>query len=135
MRSAPPYDSWVEYHEMLFRDGSAKLLKHPRSSLSDERAVAEKNETQHDQEHSTKKAFGRSEPSFRAATPTGSSPTRSRSGFSSSLPTTTEGNEAMKHKNFRKARKTVDVTVGESVRILRELQELSQTQLSARTGI
>jgi len=41
----------------------------------------------------------------------------------------------MKHKDFRKARKTVDVTVGESVRILRELQELSQAELSARTGI
>jgi len=41
----------------------------------------------------------------------------------------------MKHKEFRKARKTVDVTVGESVRILRELQELTQSELSARTGI
>jgi transcriptional regulator with XRE-family HTH domain len=41
----------------------------------------------------------------------------------------------MKHKDFRKARKTVDVTVGESVRILRELQELTQSELSARTGI
>lgn len=41
----------------------------------------------------------------------------------------------MKHKDFRKARKTVDVTVGESVRILRELQELSQAELSTRTGI
>lgn len=41
----------------------------------------------------------------------------------------------MKQKDFRKARKTVDVTVGESVRILRELQELTQSELSARTGI
>lgn len=38
-------------------------------------------------------------------------------------------------KNFRKAKKTVDVSVGESVRIIRELQELSQTELSALTGI
>jgi len=29
----------------------------------------------------------------------------------------------------------VDVSVGESVRIIRELQELSQTQLSGLTGI
>ena len=41
----------------------------------------------------------------------------------------------MKHKDFRKAKKTVDVTVGESVRILRELQELTQSELSTRTGI
>ena len=38
-------------------------------------------------------------------------------------------------KNYRKAQKTVDVTVGESVRIIRELQGLSQTQLAERTGI
>ena len=38
-------------------------------------------------------------------------------------------------KNFRKAKKTVDVSVGESVRIMRELQELSQSQLSDLTGI
>ena len=37
--------------------------------------------------------------------------------------------------NFRKARKTVEVSIGESVRIMRELQELSQNQLSAITGI
>ncbi len=37
--------------------------------------------------------------------------------------------------DFRPARKTVEVTVGESVRILRELQELSQNQLAALTGI
>jgi transcriptional regulator with XRE-family HTH domain len=45
---------------------------------------------------------------------------------------TTEGNEM---KNYRKARKTVDVTVGESVRIIRELQGLSQTELAELTGI
>ncbi|MEX2498259.1 MAG: helix-turn-helix transcriptional regulator [Wenzhouxiangellaceae bacterium] len=33
------------------------------------------------------------------------------------------------------ARKRVDVSVGESVRILRELQELSQCELSASTRI
>ena len=36
---------------------------------------------------------------------------------------------------YRKARKRVDVSVGESVRIIRELQELSQNQLAALTGI
>ncbi|HJP04576.1 MAG: transcriptional regulator [Chromatiales bacterium] len=36
---------------------------------------------------------------------------------------------------FRKAKKSVEVTPGESVRILRELQELSQNELAERTGI
>ena len=36
---------------------------------------------------------------------------------------------------FRRARKTVEVSPGESVRILRELQELSQNDLSRLTGI
>ena len=36
---------------------------------------------------------------------------------------------------YRKATKRVDVSIGESVRILRELQELSQNELSAMTGI
>ena len=36
---------------------------------------------------------------------------------------------------FRKAKKSVPVTVGESVRIMRELQELSQTELAKKTGI
>ena len=38
-------------------------------------------------------------------------------------------------KGFRRARKTVDVSVGESVRIVRELQGLSQNQLSRMTRI
>ena len=38
-------------------------------------------------------------------------------------------------KNYRAAKKRVEVSVGESVRILRELQELSQSQLSGLTGI
>ncbi len=38
-------------------------------------------------------------------------------------------------KNYRKAKKTVDVTVGESVRIIRELQGFSQTDLAELTGI
>jgi transcriptional regulator with XRE-family HTH domain len=38
-------------------------------------------------------------------------------------------------KNYRKAKKTVDVSVGESVRIMRELQELSQSELAELTGI
>lgn len=36
---------------------------------------------------------------------------------------------------FGPAKKRVEVSVGESVRILRELQELSQTQLSKLSGI
>ncbi len=36
---------------------------------------------------------------------------------------------------FRPVKKRVDVSVGESVRIIRELQGLSQTQLAQRTGI
>ena len=38
-------------------------------------------------------------------------------------------------KEYRSAKKRVTVSVGESVRILRELQELSQSQLSRLTGI
>lgn len=38
-------------------------------------------------------------------------------------------------RDFRPAKKRVEVSVGESVRILRELQELSQSQLSELTGI
>lgn len=36
---------------------------------------------------------------------------------------------------FRPAKKRAEVTVGESVRIIRELQGFSQTQLAERTGI
>ena len=36
---------------------------------------------------------------------------------------------------FKKAKKTVDVSIGNSVRILRELQELSQNELALLTGI
>jgi len=38
-------------------------------------------------------------------------------------------------KNYRKAKKSVSVSVGESVRIIRELQELSQSGLAKLTGI
>jgi transcriptional regulator with XRE-family HTH domain len=38
-------------------------------------------------------------------------------------------------KEFRPAKKRVAVSVGESVRIVRELQGLSQNQLAQRTGI
>ncbi len=38
-------------------------------------------------------------------------------------------------KNFRTAKQRVELTVGESVRIIRELQELSQNQLAQLTGI
>jgi len=41
----------------------------------------------------------------------------------------------MDRKNFRKARRTIEVSVGESVRIIRELQGLSQNQLGELTGI
>ncbi len=38
-------------------------------------------------------------------------------------------------KNFKKAKKIVDVSVGESVRIIRELQDMSQNDLAEVTGI
>jgi transcriptional regulator with XRE-family HTH domain len=41
----------------------------------------------------------------------------------------------MSKSEFHRARRTVDVSPGESVRILRELQELSQNELSRLTGI
>jgi len=41
----------------------------------------------------------------------------------------------MVRKGFSKARKTIEVSVGESVRIIRELQELSQSQLAELCGI
>jgi len=37
--------------------------------------------------------------------------------------------------DYRKARKRIEVSVGESVRIIRELQDLSQNQLAELTGI
>ena len=36
---------------------------------------------------------------------------------------------------YRPAKKRIEISVGESVRILRELQEQSQSQLSEPTGI
>jgi len=41
----------------------------------------------------------------------------------------------MKKKDFRPARPRIAVSVGESVRIVRELQELTQSQLARLTGI
>ncbi len=38
-------------------------------------------------------------------------------------------------KEYRPAKRRIAVSVGESVRIIRELQELSQTQLARLTGI
>lgn len=38
-------------------------------------------------------------------------------------------------KDYRRAKKTIDVSVGESVRIIRELQGLSQNELADLTGI
>jgi transcriptional regulator with XRE-family HTH domain len=41
----------------------------------------------------------------------------------------------MRNSEFRPAQRTVEVSPGESVRIIRELQELSQNDLSDLTGI
>ena len=41
----------------------------------------------------------------------------------------------MAREGFTRAQKTIDVSVGESVRIIRELQELSQNQLAELSGI
>lgn len=38
-------------------------------------------------------------------------------------------------KGYQRARKRVEVSIGESVRIIRELQEMSQSELAALTGI
>ena len=38
-------------------------------------------------------------------------------------------------KEFRKAKRHIEVSTGESVRILRELQELSQNQLAGDTSM
>jgi transcriptional regulator with XRE-family HTH domain len=38
-------------------------------------------------------------------------------------------------KDYQQAQHRIDVSIGESVRIIRELQELSQNELSAITGI
>jgi transcriptional regulator with XRE-family HTH domain len=38
-------------------------------------------------------------------------------------------------KDYSKAKKRINVSVGESVRIMRELQELSQNELAELTGI
>ncbi len=46
--------------------------------------------------------------------------------------TTIEGNEM---KGYRRATKRIDVSIGDSVRVLRELQELSQNDLAQLTGI
>ncbi|WP_295995619.1 helix-turn-helix transcriptional regulator [Rugamonas sp.] len=43
--------------------------------------------------------------------------------------------ESTDMKNFIPAKKRINVSVGESVRTMRELQELSQAQLSERCGI
>jgi transcriptional regulator with XRE-family HTH domain len=38
-------------------------------------------------------------------------------------------------KQFRPAKRRIEVTVGESVRIIRELQEMSQSELATESGI
>ena len=38
-------------------------------------------------------------------------------------------------KDYKEAQKRTDISIGESVKIIRELQELSQNELSAITGI
>jgi transcriptional regulator with XRE-family HTH domain len=42
---------------------------------------------------------------------------------------------ARSNQDFKPARQRVEVSVGESLRIIRELQELSQSQLAELTGI
>jgi len=37
--------------------------------------------------------------------------------------------------SYRKAKRSIEVTVGDSVRIIRELQKLSQNELAKLTGI
>ena len=44
-------------------------------------------------------------------------------------------NRSIEMKFFHPAKIRIEVSVGESVRILRELQELSQSQLAERSGI
>lgn len=41
----------------------------------------------------------------------------------------------IKMNEFKKAKKTIKVSIGNSVRILRELQELSQNELALLSGI
>ena len=41
----------------------------------------------------------------------------------------------MGRREYRKARRRIEVSIGESVRIMRQLQELSQNELSELTGI
>jgi hypothetical protein len=41
----------------------------------------------------------------------------------------------MSNKDFRAARPRIAVSVGESVRIVRELQEMTQSQLARLTGV
>ncbi len=41
----------------------------------------------------------------------------------------------IKMNEFKKAKKTIEVSIGNSVRILRELQELSQNELALISGI
>lgn len=43
--------------------------------------------------------------------------------------------EGASMKNYRKAKKHIHVSTGESLRIIRELQELSQNELSTATKI
>jgi ribosome-binding protein aMBF1 (putative translation factor) len=49
--------------------------------------------------------------------------------------TTIVGDRPMARSDFRKAERNVEVSVGESVRIIRELQGLSQNQLAERSRI
>jgi transcriptional regulator with XRE-family HTH domain len=51
------------------------------------------------------------------------------------LTTIGEKDDEVKMKDFRPAKKLIEVSVGESVRIVRELQDLSQHRLSKLTGI
>ena len=43
--------------------------------------------------------------------------------------------EGIDMKDYRKAKKSLELSVGDSVRVVRELQELSQNELAELTGI
>ena len=81
-------------------------------------------------------AVGRSRRGLRDETLAGTGSRRARCSCwsSTSRRMTTERGDEMRRSGFRRARSHVKATVGESVRILRELQELSQNELASRTG-
>jgi len=47
----------------------------------------------------------------------------------------TRNGKTVNMKDYKRAKKRIDVSVGESVRIMRELQEMSQNELARACGI